>query len=386
MGGLVSKQYSLPERRETQLPGNIRLVDVRTLDELASHEEAWNALFIKADRLSPLLSYPWMRAFFENLVRPPEKWLCLLAYENDMLIGILPLVSSYAFRILGFSLHLFKLPYHYAHTSGTDGLTLPGREEVFGVFMEYLKSFPRTLPCLSLKHVPEHYASVKYTARNPRTLCVVKKPAGFECFIDLPESAEKYTAGLHSKFRQNLRRSARELEKIPDVRFLFCDQTRTAQENTARFLEVETRCWKGRDKTAVQNFPGCAEIFTAAAEGLAQQEMMCLSFLESGEKTIAAHYAMRGGRTMYILKMAYDEEYTPAAPGNLLMHNVIEAAANSGAFDEINLISNPKGIDKWNVQRRPIWHLVIFPKIPILSALLRLAIESGKVHNFDIER
>lgn len=386
MGGLVSKAYSLPERREMKLPGNIRLVDVRTLDELAAHEDAWNALFIKADRLSPLLSYPWMRAFFENLVRPPEKWLCLLAYENEMLIGILPLVSSYAFRALGLSLHLFKLPYHYAHTSGTDGLILPGREELFGLFVEYLGGFPRTLPCLSLKHVPEHYASVKYTAGQPKNLCVVKKPAGTEAFLPLPETGELYLSTLSGKFRQNLRRAARELEKIPELRFLFCDETRSAKENTARFLDVEDRCWKGEKKSAVKYFPGCTETFEDAAEGLAAQHQMAFSFLEAGEKTIAAHYALISGRTLYILKMAYDADYESASPGNLLMLRVIQAACDSGRFDEVNFISDPPLLAKWNVQHRPVWHLVVFPKKPLISPLLRAAIASGKVHNFDIER
>lgn len=383
---MVSKQYGLPDRWDFRPPAGIRLVDVRTIEELDQHADAWNDLFQKADRLSPMLSYPWMRAFFRNQVTAPERWLCLFAYENDRLIGIMPLMSSYAVRALGFSLRLFKLPYHYAHTSGTDCLALPGREAVFGLFMDYLNSIPRSIPCLSLKHVPEHYPSVRYLNTGKHRLCFVQKSAGTEAVLPLPKTAVEYSAGLAGKLRQNLRRAARELEKLPDVQFRFCETTRSAKENNTRFLDVEQRNWKSERGTTIRDFPGSAAVFEEAAEGLTAQNMMMFCFLESGGRPIAAHYSMRSGRTLYILKMAYDEEFINCSPGNLLMIKVIETVCDSGEFDEINYFSDPPILAKWNVQHRPIWHLVVFPEVPLLSALLRRVINSGKVHSFELNR
>ena len=189
---VVSKQYDLPEKWNFRPPAGIRLVDVRTFEELAEHADAWNDLFRQTDRLSPFLSYPWMAAFFRNLVSSPERWLCLFAYENDRLVGIFPLVAGYSYRFMGFALQLFKLPNHFAHTSSTDCITLPGKEDIYGVFLDYLNRIPRAFPCLSLKHIPEHYAAIKYFARKNHRMCAVKMPAGFETFIPLPENSEKY--------------------------------------------------------------------------------------------------------------------------------------------------------------------------------------------------
>ncbi|MEI7591132.1 MAG: hypothetical protein WCJ49_07490, partial [Deltaproteobacteria bacterium] len=146
---VVSKHSDLPAPWHFQPPAGIRLVDVRTLEELAEHADAWNELFRKTDRLSPFLSYPWMAAFFRNLVDAPERWLCLFAYENDQLVGIFPLVASYSYRFMGLALQLFKLPNHFAHTSSTDCITLPEKEDVYGVFLNYLHRIPRAFPCLS---------------------------------------------------------------------------------------------------------------------------------------------------------------------------------------------------------------------------------------------
>lgn len=82
---IVSKQYGLPDRWTFRPPAGVRLLDVRSLEELNQHAQAWNDLFQKADRLTPMLSFPWVRAFFKHQDAAPEKWLCLFAYENDQL-------------------------------------------------------------------------------------------------------------------------------------------------------------------------------------------------------------------------------------------------------------------------------------------------------------
>jgi hypothetical protein len=383
---VVSRQYGLSEHWDFHPPVGIRLVDVRTIDELEQHADEWNELFGQTDRLSPLLSYPWMHAFFKYLVHSPEQWLCLFAYENDRLIGILPLVSSYAVSVFGFSLRLFKLPYHFAHTSGTDCIARAGHEDVFGLFMNYLNAIPRSIPCLSLKHVPDHYASVRYLTAGRHRLSFVQKPAGTEGVLPLPADGKTYLSGLSAKLRRNLRHAGRELDKLPEVRFRLFETGRSATENTRRFLDVESRGWKGERKSAVKYFTGCADMFEDAAAGLAESGLMEFSFLESGDRTLAAHYAMRSGRTLYILKMAYDEACSAASPGNLLMLRVIQAAADSGRFDEINFVSDPPLLAKWNVQHRPLHHLVVFPDIPLIAPLLKAVIASGKIHSFDIER
>ena len=382
----VSKQCGLPGSWKYQPPAGIRLVDVRSIEELAEHAEAWNELFRKADRLSPLLSYPWLSAFFQSLITPQERWLCLFAYENDRIIGIFPLVASYSYRFMGYSLQLFKLPYHFAHTSGTDALTLPGREDIFDVFFDYLNHIPSVFPVFSFKHVPEHYPAIKYFSSPKHKMCAVRKAAGFEDFVLVPGSAAEYFAGLSANFRKNLNKASRKLEDLKDVKFRFCENTRSVQENTARFLDVENIGWKGRRETSIKNYPDSARMFEMAAEGLSSAGMMAFSFLEAGDKTIAAQYAMLSNRTMYCLKTGYDEDYAACSPGNMLLLKIIEAACGSGKFDELNLISGAAILDKWNVQKRPLYHLIVFPAIPVLSRLLKLIIQSGRIHNFNIPR
>ena len=386
MSLVVSKQNNLPRSWQYQPPPGTRLIDVRSLDDLAEHADAWNKLFQQTDRISPMLSYPWINAFFQNMVTPPEQWLCLFAYENDRLVGIFPLVASYSYRFISFSLQLFKLPYHFAHTSGTDCLALPGREDILGVFLDYLNRIPSVFPCFSFKHIPAHYASVKYFSQKDHKMCVVQQPAGFEDFIPVPGSPDAYFSGLSANFRKNLNKASRKLEQLKDVSFHFCENTRSIWENTDRFLETESRSWKGARETSIKNYPDSARMFEMAAEGLAGQDMMAFSFIETGDKTIAAQYAIRAKRILYTLKMGYDEDYAVYSPGNMLLFKVIEAACQSGHFDELNLISGTAELEKWNVQKRPLYHLIVFPAIPVLSSLLAQIIRAGKVHNFNIPR
>lgn len=390
-GGLARffKWYDLPEPWHWNPPAGIRLIDVRTIEELDHHAEAWSDLYSQTEVLTPMLSFPWIRAFLKHQVKPPEQWLCLLAYENDRLTGTMPLKSSYSFglKVKGFSLQFFKLPFHYAHTSSTDCLTLPGHEDLFGLFMDYLNSIPCKIPCLSIKHVPEHSTSVRFLNSRKHKLEFVQKTAGTEAYLPLPNNPDDFVFSLSRKFRQNLRRAERELQKLPEVRYrLFDTDHASARENGDRFLDLEPRNWKGVRGTSVRDYPGSAKTFIDAAEGLCVQNRMAFCFLESAGRPVAAHYSMIGGRTLYILKMAYDEEFKPCSPGNLLMYRVILQAITSGRFSEINFFSDPPILTRWNVHHRPIWHLIVFPKIPVLSTLFRLLIDSGKVHTFELNR
>lgn len=215
---------------------------------------------------------------------------------------------------------------------------------------------------------------------------VVQQPAGFEDFITVPASPDAYFSGLSANFRKNLNKASRKLEQLQNVSFHFCENTRSIRENTDRFLETESRGWKGARETSIKNYPGSARMFEMAAEGLAGQNMMAFSFIETGDKTIAAQYAMRAKRILYTLKMGYDEDYAEYSPGNMLLLKVIEAACQSGYFDELNLISGAAELEKWNVRKRPLFHLIVFPAIPVLSRLSARIIRSGKVHDFNIPR
>ncbi len=383
---VLIRRHGIPDFHGGSLPKGSELHDVRTVEELKRHAQSWDRLYEEASPFTPMLSRPWVEAFFRHMVKKPEEWLCLLVYESGQLVGVLPLVASYALGLPGLWVQLFKLPYHMMHTSGTDALIRPGREaEVMRLFYRHLRSRRGLLPFLSLKHVPEHYPSPRLCVTGQHEgMCAVCKPAGLECYIPVSGSGAEYTAELSRKFRQNLRRAAAAFEKHSTPSFVFDDQARPVADLFDLFLEVEDHCWKGERCSSIKALPESAALMRDAAQSLSEQGKMVFSFLEDDDRPVATHYALCSGRTLYILKMGYDDTCVDCSPGNLLMHKVIEASFDSGKYDEINLFSNPPHLARWNVQRRPIFHLIVFPRIPLLSGLIHRIIDSGRIHNFNM--
>ncbi len=69
-----------------------RVHNARTVEELAPHANAWDALALAAPEQLPMLSHAWVASFLEHQLQAGQAWRCLFAYAGDDLIGVLPVV------------------------------------------------------------------------------------------------------------------------------------------------------------------------------------------------------------------------------------------------------------------------------------------------------
>ncbi|NOU36469.1 MAG: GNAT family N-acetyltransferase [Kiritimatiellaceae bacterium] len=358
--------------------GSLRIVEVDTFPELGKHADAWAELLLQSTTASPMLSYPWISAFFEHRLIPGERWLCLFAYEGDRLVGVLPLITVRSYKLPLRPVLLFKMPHDLLHTASVDCLTLRGRENLLGTFIKHLQVSRKGWPLIRFRSLPD--SSPSMICFKQKECSAVCRPAGAENFIRLPVDYNAYHEGLSHGFRRQLKRRGRKLEELPDVRFLLRETSRTVAENLAHFMEVESSGWKGERNSAIQDDRENAALFLAAAERLERHGWMEWNFLEADGKTIAAHFAMRINRTLYVIKIGYRDDYSFCTPGNLLFAKVIENSIAQGDVDEINCMAVCDWHKEWNVQGRSLYDLVVFPRIPVFSALICSAARMLKAH------
>ncbi|WP_457550979.1 GNAT family N-acetyltransferase [Desulfobacula sp.] len=360
----------LPEQWEFNLPDNIQIVDVRSIQELEPHADAWAGLLLQSTAASPMLSYPLISAFFETQILPSETWLCLFAYEGEQLVGVLPLIAVKSFNMFGLSLLCFKIPHNNFHTSAVDCLVLRDREKILELFVDYLSCIPFTWPLIRFREIPEHSPSMLYMNRHGKKLKIVQKLSGGENYIQLPADYKKYHTRLSSGFKRQLKRRTGKLDKLTDVRFLCREDKRSSVENMKRFEDAEDHGWKGEKKSSIKAVAANSRFLAIAAERFQNYGWMEWNFLEIGEKTIAAQYGIRINRTLYLIKIGYDEEYAFCTPGNLLFNKVIKNACEKGDVDEINCVADCAWHKNWGMTKRLLYDLIVPPQIPILSALL----------------
>lgn len=370
----------LPEPWRFNPPGDLRILDVRSVDELAVHEEAWNRLLLDSTVASPMTSYAQISAFMETQIKDSESWLCLFAYERDRLIGVLPLIAARSIGALGFRLLLMKTPFDLMHTGSVDCLTLPGREELIEIFTDYLSRMPRTWPLIRIREIPGLSPTMVLLAKPGRRLAAISFQSGAENYIEVPSDLTVFHERLSSKFKAQLRRGLKKLQAFPDLRFLCRDESRSVHENMRRFELVEDAGWKGRESTSVKAMPANARFFRLAAERYAAAGWMEWNFIEGDGTTIGAHYAVRVRRTIYMLKIGYDERYSANTPGNVLIEKVVEHAIATGDVDEINFVADCEWHRHWAMARRELHDVIILPRIPFVSSWLvrLLATDAGR--------
>lgn len=355
-----------------QPTGTPRIVEVDTLPELERHAEAWARLLLESESALPRQSYPWIRAFLEHKPPSGKRWFCLLAYDGERLVGVLPLIEVRLVPLPFRPLLLLRAPYDSLHTTSVDALTIRGREHLLVDFMRYLQASRKAWPLIRLRSLPEHSASVIWLQQN-RGNGAFCKASGKANFIRLPAQYSTYHTGLSHGFLRQLKRRGNKLAALQDVRFRLRENTRSIDENLARFLEVEDSGWKGMSRSSIAADPGNAALFLTAARLAGQHGWMEWNFLEADGKTIAAQFAMRIRRTLHVLKIGYREDYAFCTPGNLLFAKVIEHSCAQGDVDEINCMTSWNWHKDWNMRSRVIYDLIVFPRIPLLAPLLRLA-------------
>ncbi len=386
----MSTGKNIPDPWKFNSPGNIQIIDVRSVNELKQYKNDWNDLLLQSTAASHMLSYPWISAYLETKVCvPDETWICLFAYERKKLIGVLPLVIKKKFSFLTMSILIFETPYDVFHTSSVDCLTMQGHEDVLELFIDYLWHIPRAFPFVHIKKIPGHSPSMIYLKNTEKKVCIIAEKSGTERFLPISGTYDDYISKLSPKFKKELRRRNRRLNELEDINFLLRENKRSVNENIKRLLDIEAKGWKGRAKTCAKARKGDVDLHTIGIKRLNRYGWMEWDFLEVKNKTIAVFSSSRINSIIYGMKIGFDEDFSFYTPGNLLFMRMIQYAFDSGDVNEINCMSDMPWQKRWKMCKRPLFDLFIFPRIPFLSKLfvfllrLRQAFKKAD-HNFFI--
>jgi hypothetical protein len=84
-------------------------------------------------------------------------------------------------------------------------------------------------------------------------------------------------------------------------------------------------------------------------------------FLEFDGKPVAGHMATRFGRSLVLLKIGYDENYSRLGPGNLLFHHIVARAFADDGIDEINCTTDKPWHANWQVVKDDYTDIMLTP-------------------------
>lgn len=370
----------------------MRVLEIDTPAALAEQGPAWDALFEQCPAPTPAQSHAWTQAFLRYAVPAGQRWLCLLAYDQNTLVGVLALIldrrwglpRGLRWGLSGLALQRFKGLFDPFHTVGADALIAPGQPQVMPAFVRHLQQRFKAVPAITLLRVAP--SAPESTTRAPKTgpkLSVIERPADQEAFIELHSAddedpgtkggnqADAHHQRLKAKFRRDIERQARRLQEVGEVRYRLNERSIGNAESLGRFAEIEDSGWKGAEGTSLRRHQHDLALFAQATEAFTDRGWMEWSFLDAAGETIAAQLGVRIQQRLFLWKVAYREDYRRCAPSNLLLYQLLISLAERPVIRELNFMNDREWLRPFRPQRRQRVDRFIFPAIPGIASLLR---------------
>jgi CelD/BcsL family acetyltransferase involved in cellulose biosynthesis len=134
--------------------------------------------------------------------------------------------------------------------------------------------------------------------------------------------------GLRSSFKYRLRNRLKRLAARGDVEFEMVSSAQGVTAVLPKFYQLEASGWKGAQGTAIVQQPSVKRLYdelTIRACGDVR-----IALLTVAGTPIAAQVLRVCGRTLFMLKIAYDEAYGLFVPGQLLTARVVQYGIQQG--------------------------------------------------------
>jgi CelD/BcsL family acetyltransferase involved in cellulose biosynthesis len=342
----------------------VHVVTVDSLAALDAHAASWDALAQRAPRALPIASHAWVASVLETFP-PPRGWRCHLAYEGERLLGVLPVVRRWHPLVGPLGIRL-RVPAHFATPDG-DALIAPEAPDVLGVLVdEAQRHEPRWF---SLERGAVDPAGPTGRALERRIVLRAHEIDGSSFAV--AGDADAWRSGLSKNLRSDLKRAENRAKADghpPTARF----ESNADERSFEEFLRIEASGWKGEEGTAVGASTEQTALYRRATRRMASRGWLEWQFLDLGDRAAAVHLCCRMGRSLFILKLGYDDDMRAYSPGALLLLRAIEREHRTAASDVVDFTTDYPWLRRWRTTVTPYERVRLYPRraLPFVLGVL----------------
>ena len=124
-----------------------------------------------------------------------------------------------------------------------------------------------------------------------------------------------------------------------------------------RFVALEASGWKGGQGTALAQTPEmCAQLrdYLGASAGAQVRS------LHIGGRLAGSQICVTIGDTLFLMRVAYDEQLADLSPGNVLMADLVETCCEDSTVARIDCTVWQTWHQRWGMRREPTYDLLAF--------------------------
>jgi CelD/BcsL family acetyltransferase involved in cellulose biosynthesis len=183
-----------------------------------------------------------------------------------------------------------------------------------------------------------------------------EEPEGGVGILDTRSGAEEWRRSLPKNMRDSVRKSRGRIAASGGTEVVVS----TAAELPAayeRFVELEASGWKGAEGTALSQRPVWRDVL---GDYLRTTDTAQVRSLVVGGRLVASQVCVTFGRTLVLMKVAYDEQLGRLSPGNVLMADLVEACCESPEIDRIDCLVWQDWHQRWGMVREPTYRIFAF--------------------------
>jgi CelD/BcsL family acetyltransferase involved in cellulose biosynthesis len=319
----------------------LRVKTIVNMDEFLRLGGAWNSLLDQSEADTIFLTWEWISNWWQTYGEGKALRVILVFDAAGEVVGIAPLYLRTRRIMKG-------IPVGEACLLGTgedvspdypDFISRSGREaEVVRAVLDALKA-DDAWDVLKLSDVSEGSKTARLLLDvAPELGLTVRKKACATCpYIILPDSWEKFLAGLSSNTRYNVKRRMKNLERDFTVRFYLWNKRETVTTAMERLALLHTRRWaaKGSGQSFVS--PEYRSFHQSVAKDFSEKGLLHLSCLELNGEITGMYYDYLYKNRIYYYQAGFDPAFSKYSPGLVLRSYVIKKAIEDGVR-EIDLL------------------------------------------------
>jgi CelD/BcsL family acetyltransferase involved in cellulose biosynthesis len=320
---------------------------------------AWRALCDEGPCTDPFFRPEWIAAYVRH-IEPQAGIVLVTAWRDGQLRAVLPLIEERT-RFFGVPLRRWRAPTD-RHSPDRSDLVhgLGDREAVVAAIWQRLQATPGW-DLIDLADVPEDGAFRDLlraaAASGYPTAERLSRETPYVPLAGFP-ALDAALAHTNAKFRANVRRRLRNLEKVAPVRLARYD---TADPDLlARFFAMEAAGWKGQQGTAIACRPERQAYYTAIAHEASRYGYFTLYALMCGDEPVAMHFGLTHNGRYSVPKLAYDERWHTFAPGHVLVSFILHDCFARGLQEFDFLGSAMPWKMEWAPAVRTFYHGFLF--------------------------
>lgn len=346
--GVGSVITPMPSERPVARPRHVTFRLLSGAGAMAALRADWTAVVQGLSRARYLDRFEWWDAYVRELADDPASLRFFVAHADGAPVAVFPLASRRR-RIAGVPVRTLELPAH-DHLCLRDLVfeRAPENEGLVAEFVAFLEhGAPERWDALFLENLlDDSPAASSLRGRPPsRTLW---EPGRVSLWADTSVPFEELQKRLSQKFRYSLRKRGKQLAALPGG-LEYVRVTRREEIDAAldEFMALEAAGWKGKAGTAISCDPRLVAFYRSVSRDLSPSGGVEIDLLRAGGKCIAGQFCLKTGRSLYLMKPAYDETLSKLGPGHLFVEHILRRCATERDVDAYSFVSDAEWLRDW---------------------------------------